>query len=87
LAVSPLGEGAARAGYNLLLFMSALYALRGLAVFVFLARGAPTATSIVLGALATLLFYPVVFTAALLVGLGDTWLDVRGRVVAAASRV
>jgi hypothetical protein len=87
LIIAPLGESAARLGYNLLLFMSALYALRGLAVFVFLARGAPTATSVVLGAVATLFFYPLVFTAALLVGLGDTWLDVRGRVVAAASRV
>jgi hypothetical protein len=83
----PLGEGAVRTGYNVLLFMCALYVLRGIAVFVFLARGAPTATSVVLGALATVFFYPIVFTAALLVGLGDTWLDVRGRVMAAASRV
>ncbi|CAN5715732.1 hypothetical protein BH23GEM3_BH23GEM3_25510 [soil metagenome] len=84
LLVLPGGEWAARAGYNLLVFMVVLYALRGVAVFVFLARGAPTATSLVLGALAAVFFYPLVFTAALLVGLGDTWLDVRRRAVAAA---
>jgi hypothetical protein len=87
LVVAPLGETVMRAGYNLLLFMAALYVLRGVAVFVFLARGRPTALSVVVGTLAALFFYPVLFTAALLVGLGDTWLDVRGRVMAAASRV
>jgi hypothetical protein len=87
LILLPAGEGVARVGYNLLLFMCALYVLRGVAVFVFLARGAPRGASLVLGALATVLFYPLVFTAALLVGLGDTWLDVRGRVMAAASQV
>jgi hypothetical protein len=87
LVVAPLGEEAVRAGYNLLLFMAALYVLRGVAVFVFLSRGRPTLASVVLGALAAVFFYPVLFTAALLVGLGDTWLDVRGRVMAAASRV
>jgi len=84
LLLLPLGDGVARLAYNLLLFMGGLYVLRGIAVFVFLARGAPTAMSVVLGVIATLFFYPIVFTAALLVGLGDTWLDVRGRVLAAA---
>lgn len=82
LLVLPLGEGAVRAGANVLLFMGALYVLRGFAVFLFLARGAPPLPSLVLGALAAVFFYPIVFTAALLVGLGDTWLDVRGRAVA-----
>jgi hypothetical protein len=84
LLALPGGEGVARAGYNLLVFMGALYALRGIAVFVFLARGARSATSLVIGTLAALFFYQLVLTAALLVGLGDTWLDVRGRAVAAA---
>jgi hypothetical protein len=86
LAGLPLGEGLARVGYNLLFFMAALYVLRGIAVFVFLARGAPTITPVVLGVIAAVFFHQIVFTAALLVGLGDTWLDVRGRVLAAASR-
>ena len=84
LLVLPFGSEGVRAGYNLLVFMGVLYALRGVAVFVFLARGAPTATSMVLGALAAVFFYPLVFTAALLVGLGDTWLDVRRRAVTAS---
>lgn len=86
LLLLPLGDGAARLGYNLLFFMSALYALRGFAVFVFLARGAPSMVPVVLGVVAAVFFYPLVFTAALLVGLGDTWLDVRGRVLEAAAR-
>jgi hypothetical protein len=86
LVIAPLGDGAVRVGYNVLLFMGALYVLRGFAVFVFLARGAPSAISVVLGVIAAVFFYPLVFTAALLVGLGDTWLDVRGRVLAAATR-
>jgi hypothetical protein len=84
LLVLPAGDGVLRAGYNLLVFMGALYALRGIAVFVFLARGAASVTSVVLGTLAAVLFYQLVLTAALLVGLGDTWLDVRGRAMAAA---
>jgi hypothetical protein len=86
LVLYPLGEVAVRAGYNLLTFMGALYVLRGVAVFVFLARGGPSMISVALGLVATVLFYPIVFTAALLVGLGDTWLDVRGRVESAAVR-
>jgi hypothetical protein len=86
LIVAPLGEQAARVGFNVLLFMAALYVLRGVAVFVFLARGAPTMLAVMLGAAAALFFYPLVFVAALLVGLGDTWLDVRGRLSAAATR-
>lgn len=86
LLLLPAGDAGTRAAHNVLLFMGVLYALRGVAVFVFLARGAPTTISVMLGLVATVLFYPIVLTAALLVGLGDTWLDVRGRVVAAAAR-
>lgn len=84
LLVLPLGPGANRVALNLLVFMAALYALRGVAVFVFLAGRAPSLLSVVFGALAAIFLYPIVLTAALLVGLGDTWLDVRGRAVAAA---
>jgi hypothetical protein len=85
LLVLPLGGVATRLGANALLFMGVLYALRGVAIFVYLARGASSVFSIVLGAIAAVFFYPLVLTAALLIGLGDTWLDVRGR-VALASR-
>ena len=75
---------AGRAGWNALFFMGSLYALRGVAVFLFLVSGAPTILSVIFGVLAALFLYPLVLTAALLVGLGDTWLDVRSRVAAAA---
>jgi hypothetical protein len=84
LILLPLGAAAVRAGLNALLFMGGLYALRGVAVFVFLAGGAPSLLSVVFGALAAVFLYPLVLTAALLVGLGDTWLDVRGRATLAA---
>jgi hypothetical protein len=84
LVLLPLGSEAARAAQNVLVFMGALYALRGVAVFVFLAGRTPSILPVILGALAAVFLYPLVVTAAVLVGLGDTWLDVRGRAVAAA---
>ena len=79
LLVLPLDAVATRLGYNALLFMGGLYALRGLGVIVFLAGGAPSLLTVVFGAIMAIFLYPLVLTAAVLVGLGDTWLDVRGR--------
>jgi Predicted membrane protein (DUF2232) len=76
----PLGEMADRIALNGLVFMVALYALRGLAVFVFLATGSRSVPTMLIGAVALVVLYPVAFTAALLMGVGDTWLDVRRRV-------
>lgn len=73
-----------RVGANLLVFMGAVYALRGLAVISSLASGAPTLLKVVFGGLAALLFPPAAVLAAALVGLGDTWLDVRRRLDEAA---
>lgn len=62
------------AGENLLVFFGMLYVVRGLAVlFWFSASGAVAIT------IATLLFWPFVAALALGVGLGDTWVDWRGR--------
>lgn len=83
LLVLPLGPGATRVAANLLVFMGALYALRGVAVFVFLAGRAPSRLSVFFGALTALFLSHLVLTAAVLVGLGDTWLDVRRRVALA----
>lgn len=77
LPSGPLGD---RIAINGLVFMGALYALRGLAVFVFLAKGTRSIPTMVFGALALIFLYPVALTAALLMGVGDTWLDVRNRV-------
>jgi hypothetical protein len=83
LLVLPLDAVATRLGYNALLFMGGLYALRGFGVIVFLAGGAPSFLTVMFGAIMAVFLYPLVLTAAFLVGLGDTWLDVRGRAAAA----
>lgn len=85
LLLLPLGPAANRVAANLLVFMGALYALRGVAVFVFLAGRAPSRLSVFFGALAALFLSHLVLTAAVLVGLGDTWLDVRRRVALASA--
>lgn len=79
LVVVSVGELATRIGYNALFVMGALYALRGFGVFAFLAGGAASPIGIVFGVLVAIFLYPLVLTAALLVGLGDTWLDLRRR--------
>ena len=67
---------ASTVGYNALFFMGALYALRGLAVFLFF-KGGVTWVGALLGFLVTLLVAPLVIGLAVMVGLGDTWLGLR----------
>lgn len=76
----PMGDLAQRVGGNLMAFMGGLYLLRGVAVLLWL--GAALLTSgwaAVLWGVAAVLLYPVVVGAALILGLGDTWLDLRRR--------
>ncbi len=80
LFLLPLGDVAARLGENALLVMGGLYLLRGAGILLWL--GAALVSSVWSGLLWGLLFvilYPVGITIALLVGLGDTWLDLRRR--------
>jgi len=77
LVVLPIGGVAMRAGSNLVAFMGALYALRGVAVLVAL-TGAPGCGAIALGFLA-LFILPMVLLGAAFVGLADTWIDLRAR--------
>lgn len=84
LVLLPLGEGAARVGYNAVFFMAVLYALRGIGVFLFVSVGASRLVMLIFGALAAIFLYPLILGAAILLGLGDTWLDVRGRAIAAS---
>ena len=79
LLVVPLADGAARVGSNLVFFMGALYAVRGAAVIMFLSGGL-SFFGYVLLALGLVLVPPLVLTGALVIGIGDTWLDVRTRV-------
>ena len=78
LLLLPLGAVAERAGTNLLAFMAALYALRGLAVLLVVA-GAPGPIGLLVGGLLLLFLYPLVMATTVLVGVTDTWLDIRAR--------
>jgi hypothetical protein len=69
-------------GANVLLVWSALYATRGMAVFVAGARRTPASVLIAL-ALVTLVLLPFVLFGLTLVGLTDTWLDFRRRLTPA----
>lgn len=75
LVVVPPWEWAPRAGGNLLFFMGALYLLRGLGVVLALA-GMHGPILLVVG-LVGLLLWPIVMTGTLVVGVADTWLDLR----------
>jgi hypothetical protein len=79
LVVLPLDGLASRAGSNLLAFMAALYALRGLAVLIVIGGGAPGPIMTIVGAVLLLLLYPLVMATTFFVGLSDTWLDIRTR--------
>lgn len=80
LLVLPLGGGAFRIGENATLFMVALYLARGGAILAWIAAVAATSAwtwvFLVVGAV---LAYPIVFGAALVIGIGDTWLHLRER--------
>jgi hypothetical protein len=72
------GAGWGRVGANLAVFMGALYALRGAAVFLSLSGGVGP-VGVVLVAVGLLLAAPVVIVGAMVVGVGDSWVDLRGR--------
>ena len=78
LLVLPLNDAATRTGTNVALFMAALYALRGLAIVVAL-FGTPGPVGVVFGFIAFLFLFPMVTAATLVLGLSDTWLDLRTR--------
>ncbi len=84
LLVTRVGEPLGRVGANVVVFMGALCALRGAAVVVFMSGGVS-----LIGFFATvvgLLLVPtLIFGGALVIGLGDIYLDVRGRVAKLAA--
>lgn len=83
LVVLGLGSGAGveRAGTNMVVFMGGLYALRGAAVVVFISGGL-SLMGVILLVFGVVLLPPLLFFGALVIGLGDTWLDLRSRVEA-----
>ncbi|NJD10069.1 MAG: DUF2232 domain-containing protein [Gemmatimonadetes bacterium] len=78
LIVVPASDAVDRAGANVLTFMVALYALRGAAVLLVIG-GAPGPLGMFMGLLALLFLYPLVMAATVLVGLTDTWIDIRAK--------
>jgi hypothetical protein len=67
-----------RAGTNLMTFMGALYILRGFGVLVFFLGGISVAGGILL-LMAMFLAAPLLLVGALVIGMGDSWLDIRAR--------
>jgi hypothetical protein len=78
LLATPSGAALARVGSNAVVFMGALYALRGAAVFLFVS-GTVSAFGYVMLIGLLVLVTPVVLGTAALIGIGDTWLDLRTR--------
>lgn len=78
------GEVVARAGANAVVFMGALYAVRGAAVILFLSGGL-SLLGYVLLVFGLLFVPPLVLMGALVIGIGDTWLDVRGKATSGAA--
>jgi hypothetical protein len=78
LVVARWGDAVTRVGSNAVVFMGALYALRGSAVFMYISGGL-SLFSYVLLAISLVLAAPVIVGAAIVVGIGDTWLDVRAK--------
>jgi hypothetical protein len=79
MVLVPLAAWAPRLGLNLVVFMGALYALRGLGVVVALVWsmvGSQLGLLLALGMVAIIL-YPIVVAGTLLLGVADTWLDLR----------
>jgi hypothetical protein len=68
----------ARVGANAVVFVGALYALRGAGVVLFLTGGASLFGGI-LFLVGFLLVAPLVIMGAIFIGLGDTWFDLRAR--------
>ena len=84
LIVLGAGEGWTSVGSNAVVFMGGLYAMRGAAVLLFL-NGGVTGFGFFFLAVAMLFLAPVLIMGALVVGVGDTWLDLRSKATAVAA--
>jgi hypothetical protein len=73
------GDALVRLGSNAIVFMAALYMLRGAAVFVFLSGGM-SLFGYVTVLVGLIVAAPVLMGMAVLLGVGDTWLDLRSRI-------
>ena len=78
-----LGDAWTRAGTNAVVFMGGLYAIRGAAVVLFF-KGGISLFGFFAVALGMLFLAPVLIMGALVIGVGDTWLDLRAKAGALA---
>jgi Predicted membrane protein (DUF2232) len=86
LLLLPVGTAAFRLGENATLFMGVLYLLRGVAILVWMGAMAMTSVwSVAFWFIAALLLLPAAVGVALVLGLSDTWLDIRGRLAKAGT--
>lgn len=88
LVLAPLGEIARRIGSNAVFFMGALYVFRGLAVLLSFV-GSVSLWAGVIAAVVAVLVSPILamaLCAMLVIGLGDTWLNLRERVSKGSAR-
>lgn len=86
LLLLPVGTVAFRLGENATLFMGSLYLLRGVAILIWIGAMAVTsAWSALFWLLAAILLYPVAAGVALVLGLTDTWIDIRSRLAKAGA--
>lgn len=82
LLLVPGGEAVSRLAQNALVFMGGLYVLRGTAVLFWLGSAlAGSGWTAALWLAAGLLLYPLALVLALMLGVGDTWVDVRRRLL------
>ena len=84
LVVARVDAGLTRVGANLAVFMGALYSVRGTAVIVF-ASGGLSLVGYTMFALGLLTAAPVLFGLTALIGIADTWLDLRARVASVST--
>jgi len=78
LVLVRMGDLVTRLGANVVVFMGALYALRGAGVVMFVSGGL-SALGYALVVAGLFLAAPVVLGLAIVIGIGDTWLDLRAR--------
>jgi hypothetical protein len=83
LMVTQSGAALPRVGSNVVVFMGALYALRGVGVFLFISGGG-SVFGYAIFAVLLVMVPPVILGTAALIGIGDTWLDLRSRTAAKA---
>lgn len=86
LFLAPAGETISRVAQNALFFMGGMYVLRGVAVLFWLGAAlAGSGWTAALWLAAGVLLYPLALLLALLLGVGDTWVDVRRRLLSVLS--